>query len=63
MRLTGPNVARLAVPAGRTEIIVFDEALPGFGVRVRVGAGGATGGRRSWSGLLRRAPVAVRVAA
>src|SRR5215203_6897424 len=42
MRLTRPNVARLAVPAGRTEIIVFDEALPGFGVRVRLG------GKRTW---------------
>ena len=42
MRLTRPNVARLAVPAGKTEIIVFDEALPGFGVRVRLG------GKRTW---------------
>lgn len=42
MRLTRPNVARLAVPPGRTEIIVFDEALPGFGVRVRLG------GKRTW---------------
>src|SRR3954466_601928 len=42
MRLTRPNVARLAGPAGRTEIIVFDEALPGFGVRVRLG------GKRTW---------------
>jgi integrase len=42
MRLTRPNVARLAVPPGRTELIVFDEALPGFGVRVRLG------GKRTW---------------
>ena len=42
MRLTRPNVARLAVPPGKTEIIVFDEALPGFGVRVRLG------GKRTW---------------
>src|SRR5829696_2397682 len=42
MRLTRPNVARLTVPAGKTEILVFDEALPGFGVRVRVG------GKRTW---------------
>src|SRR5829696_5666573 len=42
MRLTRPNVARLTVPAGKTEIIVFDEALPGFGVRVRLG------GKRTW---------------
>src|SRR3954463_6375911 len=42
MRLTRPNVARLAVPPAKTEIIVFDETLPGFGVRVRVG------GKRTW---------------
>src|SRR5215207_721684 len=42
MRLTRPNVARLAVPPGKNEIIVFDEALPGFGVRVRLG------GKRTW---------------
>ena len=42
MRLTRPNVARLGVPSGKTEIIVFDEALPGFGVRVRIG------GKRTW---------------
>src|SRR4051794_32357619 len=42
MRLTRPNVARLAVPPGKTEIIVFDEALPGFGARVRLG------GKRTW---------------
>src|SRR5215218_105987 len=42
MRLTRPNVARLAVPPGKAEIIVFDEALPGFGVRVRLG------GKRTW---------------
>src|SRR5829696_8781822 len=42
MRLTRPNVARLGLPSGKNEIIVFDEALPGFGVRVRLG------GKRTW---------------
>src|SRR5215204_2609751 len=42
MRLTRPNLARLVVPSGKTEIIVFDKTLPGFGVRVRVG------GKRTW---------------
>src|SRR3954451_21210326 len=42
MRLTRPNVTRLAVPAGKSELIVFDEALPGFGVRVRIA------GKRTW---------------
>jgi integrase len=34
--------ARVAVPAGRTEVIVFDDDIPGFGVRVR------EGGSRNW---------------
>jgi integrase len=42
MRLTRQNVTRLAVPPGKPEIIVFDEALAGFGVRVR------RGGKRTW---------------
>jgi integrase len=42
MRLTRPNITRLAVPPGKNEIILFDEALPGFGVRVRLG------GKRTW---------------
>src|SRR3954462_1161079 len=42
MRLTRPNVTQLTVRAGKSETIVFDEALPGFGVRVRVG------GKRTW---------------
>ena len=42
MRLTGPNVARLDLPVGKTERIVFDDDLPGFGVRIRAG------GKRTW---------------
>src|SRR5215203_5593751 len=42
MRLTRPNIARLALPSGKSEIIVFDDALPGFGVRLRAG------GKRTW---------------
>src|SRR5215217_7351514 len=42
MRLTRPNVTRLAFPPGKSELIVFNEALPGFGVRVRLG------GKRTW---------------
>jgi integrase len=36
------NVNRIEIPEGRNETIVFDDKLPGFGVRVRAG------GRRSW---------------
>lgn len=42
MRLTRASVAGLKLPAGKSEIIVFDEALPGFGLRIRVG------GKRVW---------------
>ncbi|WP_147082508.1 tyrosine-type recombinase/integrase [Methylobacterium haplocladii] len=42
MRLTRPNVTRLVLPPGKSETIVFDDALPGFGVRVRAG------GKRTW---------------
>jgi len=37
MRLTDSAVAALKVPHGKSEIIAFDDSLPGFGVRVRQG--------------------------
>ncbi len=42
MRLTRPNIARLVVPPGKSELIVFDDALPGFGIRLR------SSGTRVW---------------
>src|ERR1700730_6825954 len=42
MRLTRANIERLALPAGVNDRIVFDAALPGFGLRLR------DGGKRSW---------------
>jgi integrase len=42
MRLTKANIERLALPAGVNDRIVFDAALPGFGLRLR------DGGKRSW---------------
>lgn len=42
MRLTKPNIAKLELPPGKSEAIVFDDALPGFGVRIRAG------GKRVW---------------
>lgn len=42
MRLTKPNVNALKIPEGKSEAIVFDEQLPGFGVRLRAG------GKRTW---------------
>jgi len=37
MRLTDSAVATLQVPQDKSEIIIFDDALPGFGIRVRRG--------------------------
>lgn len=42
MRLTKQNINQLAIPDGKTEHIEFDEALPGFGVRLR------KGGKTKW---------------
>lgn len=42
MRLTKANIERLALPAGVNDRIVFDAALPGFGLRLR------DGGKRTW---------------
>lgn len=42
MKLTERKVAELSIPAGKSEQIVFDSDLPGFGVRLRAG------GSRSW---------------
>jgi len=42
MRLTKANVAHLKIPKGKTESIVFDDSLAGFGVRLRAG------GKRTW---------------
>src|SRR3954463_8180410 len=42
MRLTQANLAKVKLPAGKTEHIEWDHALPGFGIRVR------EGGSRNW---------------
>ena len=42
MRFTKPSIDRLAIPSGRDELLLFDEALPGFGIRLRAG------GKRTW---------------
>ena len=40
MRLTSKAVAELTLLAGKTDMITFDSDLPGFGYRLRRGAGG-----------------------
>lgn len=42
MRLTKGNLAKLNLPAGKAETIVFDDDMPGFGLRIRAG------GKRTW---------------
>ena len=42
MRLTKATLPRIVLPAGKSETIVFDEDVPGFGLRVRAG------GKRTW---------------
>ena len=42
MRFTKPNLAKLSLPEGKSDLIVFDEALPNFGIRLR------SGGKRTW---------------
>ena len=37
MKFTKASIARITVPAGRSELIVFDEDMPGFGLRLRAG--------------------------
>jgi hypothetical protein len=42
MRLTKANVSKIVVPQGKSEHIQFDDSVPGFGLRIRVG------GSRNW---------------
>ena len=42
MRLNLKTIATLVLPEGKSEMIVFDEDLSGFGLRIRAG------GKRTW---------------
>ena len=42
MKLTAKAVAGLTLPLGKTELIMFDDSLAGFGLRLRAG------GKRTW---------------
>ncbi len=54
MNLTAKAVAALqTLPHGKQDVIYFDDALPGFGYRLRAGAGGKV--LRSWIAQYRRA--------
>jgi integrase len=53
MRLDAKSIAALALTPGKTDAIFFDAALPGFGFRLRQGAGGKV--LRSWVVQYKRA--------
>lgn len=42
MKLTDKNLGKITLPAGKSEAFVWDDDLPGFGLRVRAG------GKRTW---------------
>ena len=42
MEFTKDTIAALELPTGKTDLIVFDDDLPGFGIRLRAG------GKRVW---------------
>jgi integrase len=46
MKITAKSVAAATLPRGKSDIIHFDDELPGFGYRLRQGAGSTV--RRSW---------------
>jgi integrase len=52
MKLTAKTTATAKLPAGKVDVIHFDDGLPGFGFRIR-SSGGAL--RRSWVVQYRRA--------
>jgi hypothetical protein len=37
MKLTQRTIDSLVLPVGKTDAIYFDDSLPGFGIRLRVG--------------------------
>jgi integrase len=53
MKLTKTAVAALELPAGKADMIMFDDEITGFGYRLRRGAGDQV--RRSWIAQYRRA--------
>jgi integrase len=58
MKLTAKTTAAANLPAGKTDLIHFDDAMPGFGFRMRM-SGGAL--RKSWVVQYRRAGATRRV--
>jgi hypothetical protein len=53
MKLDAKTIATLILSGGKTDAIWFDDTLPGFGYRLRAGAGGKL--LRSWVAQYRQA--------
>ena len=53
MKLTSKVIGSLSLPAGKTDVIFFDDTMRGFGLRLRAGAHGKV--LRSWICQYRRA--------
>ena len=53
MKITAKSIAALTLPEGKSDSIHFDDDLPGFGYRLRRGAGGNV--NTSWVAQYRRA--------
>ncbi len=49
MKFNKTNAAQIEVPSGKYEVIVFDDDIPGFGLRARAG------GSRNWVSNLAKA--------
>ncbi len=54
MKLTTSSAAKLFLPEGCTDIIYWDDALPGFGMRIRAG------GAKTWIVQYRVGPKKIR---
>ena len=54
MRMTAPSVAKLELPPDRSDVIFWDDSLPGFGLRIR------SGGSRTWLVQYRVGPKKIR---
>jgi hypothetical protein len=59
MKLNAKTVAAASLPRGKADVIHFDDDLPGFGYRLRAGAGGKV--LRSYVAQYRRAGATRRV--
>jgi integrase len=59
MKITARSVAALTLPRGKSDVIHFDDDLPGFGYRLRLGARGKV--NASWVAQYRRAGATRRV--